>query len=127
MTVCGMGRPLTTLRRYSGSCSTVSGVPWARRRTACLVMDRPQLKLANHANYGLHVLNRGAGHDAMTEVEDVAGAAGGSAQDFFDSLLEDFHGSEKRDGVEVTLHRVGVSDRAPDFVDGLPPIEPDAF
>src|ERR1700675_4936043 len=125
MTVSGMGRPLTTLRRYSGICSTVSGVPWARRRIARLVMRNLQLELPNHAHYGLHVLNRSAGHDPMTKIEDVAGASGGGAQDFFHALLKDFHRSEKRDGVEVTLHRVGVSHGAPAFVEGLPPIETD--
>src|ERR1700731_1895137 len=120
-----MGRPLTTLRRYSGICSTVSGVPWARRRTACLGIRRLQAELANHFCDSLHVFNRRVGDDTVTKVEDVSGSAVGAAQDFLDAEFEEFNGSEECDGVEVALDGVSVAHGAPAFVEGLPPVEAD--
>jgi hypothetical protein len=46
-----------------------------------------ELELMHHADYGLHILDRRSGHDAVAEVEDVAGASVGGAQDFMNALL----------------------------------------
>ena len=123
---CGSGRPLTTLRRYSGIWSTVSGVPWARSRTACLgIRCFLEAEFADHADDGLHIFDRRAGNDAVAEVEDVAGPSTGGAQNLFDALLEKFDRGEERDGIEIALHCVTVADGAPAFVEGLPPVEAD--
>ena len=100
MTHGGMGRPLTTLRRYSGIWSTVSGVPWASRRTACLdmgcLLGLLRAEFADHAHYGLDVFDGSAGDDAVAEIEDVAGTALGGAQNVADALLERISGGAKR-------------------------------
>src|SRR5208282_4376419 len=125
MTACGTSRPLTTLRRYSGICSTVSGVPWASSRTACSGILRLQTELADHANDSLDVLDGRAGHDAVAEVEDVTGTAIGGAENLFNAKLEDFNGSKESDRVQVALHSVAVADGAPAFIKGLAPVEAD--
>src|ERR1035438_523567 len=126
MTGCGSGRPLTTLRRYSGIWSAVSGVPCARRRTACLgTGSLRQFEVAHHTDHGLDVFYRRVGNNAVAEVEDVAWTAGGGVQDFVDALFQHFRRSEEGDGIEIALHRMAVPDGAPAFVEGLPPIEAD--
>src|SRR5579862_2139670 len=120
-----MGRPLTTLRRYSGIWSAVSGVPWARRRTARSGMGRLRTEFADHAGNGLHVFDRGARHDAMPEIEDVPGATTRRAQNLFDSLVENFQRGEQRDGVEIALHGMSVAHSAPSFVERLTPVKAD--
>src|SRR6202041_2569978 len=66
-----------------------------------------------------------AGDDAVTEVEDVSGTAGGLREDFFDAGFEDCIGREEGDGIEVTLHGGGVADGAPAFVKRNAPVEAD--
>src|ERR1700691_1731087 len=123
MTACGSGRPLTTLRRYSGICSRVSGVPWASSRTACLAIHVLQPELAHHAHDGLHVFNWSGGNNAVAEVEDVAGTAVGGAKNFLHAQFQHFGRRKERDGVQVALHSVAVADGAPALVERLPPVE----
>src|SRR3954452_13104738 len=113
MTCSGSGRPLTTLRRYSGMSSTVSGVPCARRRTACLGILVLQSKLPNHTHHGLHILDRRIGDDPVAQIEDVPRPSSSSAQDLFDARLNHLDRCEERDGVEIALHCMSVTDFAP--------------
>src|SRR6266568_7190792 len=125
MTCCGIGRPLTTLRRYSGICSIVSGVPCASSSTACLAISFLQPELAHHTHHGLHVLDRRFWNNAVAEIEDVAGASGCRAQNLLHAQLEHFRRSEQSDGVKIALHRVAVTHGAPALIEGLPPVESD--
>src|ERR1700691_1942056 len=97
MTACGIGRPLTTLRRDSGICSRVSGVPWASRRTACLAIRVLQPELAHHAHDGLHVFDRRGRDDAVAKIEDVAGTSVGGAKNLFHAQFQHFERRKKRD------------------------------
>src|SRR5580658_6271270 len=67
----------------------------------------------------------GVGNDAVAEVEDVAGAAGGEREDLEDAGFEDLFGSEESDRVEVALHGGVVSDGAPAGVERDAPVEAD--
>src|SRR3569833_437254 len=125
MPCSGSGRPLSTLRRYSGMASTVSGVPWARSRTACLGILVLQPKLADHAHHGLHILYRRVWDDAVTKVEDVTRTPIGRAEDFLDSQFQHFKGREERDRIEIALHRMVVSLLAPADVERLTPVKAD--
>src|SRR5580692_4100544 len=126
MTCCGKGRPLTTLRRYSGIWSTVSGVPCARRRTAALAMSGLfETEFADHFNDGLDVFDRGVGHDAVAQIEDVARATGGGSQNRLDASFEDLEGCKECDGVKVALDGVAMAYRAPALVERLTPVEAD--
>ncbi len=69
------------------------------------------------------VFDRGAGDDAVAEVEDVAGAAGGGGEDFGDAGVEDFLRGEEGDGVEVALDGDAVVEGAPGLVEGGAPVE----
>ena len=69
------------------------------------------------------VVDGGFGDDAVAEVEDVAGAAVGEREDFFDAGFDDGFGSEEGDGVEVSLHGTGVAGGADAFVEGDAPVE----
>jgi hypothetical protein len=44
-------------------------------------------EFTHHTHDGLHIFDRRGGHDAVAEVEDVAGATARGAQDFMDALL----------------------------------------
>ena len=56
----------------------------------------------------------------MSEVEDVAGAAIGGAQNLLDAQFENFERGEESDGIEVALDSVRVSDGAPAVVQEAP-------
>ncbi len=71
----------------------------------------------------LHVFDRSAGNDAVAEIEDVAGTAGGGAQNLLDALFQNFRRRKERDGIEISLHRVAVPHGTPAFIERLPPIE----
>src|SRR5271168_420463 len=120
-----MGRPLTTLRRYSGICSIVSGVPWASRRTACLATRRLQPELAHHLHHRLHILDWRSRHDSVAEIEDVPCAPAGSTQNLPHSRLQNLMRRKQSDRVEISLHRAAVTHRAPALVERLPPVEAD--
>src|SRR5579862_8273450 len=125
MTCAGSGRPLTTLRRYSGIWSTVSGVTWASRRTARSAICALLAEFTNHTDYGLYAFDRGVGHDAVAEIEDVARAPPGGTENLFYTLFQNLDWSKESDGVEIALHRVVVSNRTPAFVERLSPVESD--
>ena len=76
--------------------------------------------MADYLEYGL---NRGVGDDAVAEVEDVAGSAGGVGEDFGDAGFEDLFGGEEGDGVEISLHGDGVVEGAPGLIEGRAPVE----
>src|SRR5208282_5310041 len=105
---CGTGLPLTTLRRYSGIWSTLSGVPCASSNTACLAMSLLdtallQAEAVHHLHHCLDVLHRRSRHDAMPQVEDVARPPASGAQYFVHTLLQNLKRRKQRDGIEVSL------------------------
>src|ERR1039458_1797816 len=61
--------------------------------------------------------DRRVGDDAVAEVEDVAGTAGGGGQDLGDAGFEDGFGGEEGDGVEVALHGDAVAEGAPGLIE----------
>ena len=84
-----------------------------------------EAEFADHAHYGLDILYRRGGDNAVAKVEDVAGATVGRAKNLFDSEFKDFKGREEGDGIEISLHRVVVARGAPAFVERLTPVEAD--
>src|SRR5580658_547771 len=125
MTCGGKGRPPTTLRRYSGIWSTVSGVPCASSRTALLTIALLELEGMYHAHHCLHIFNRSAGNDAVAEIENVAGTTARIAQNLFHAQLNNLKRREERDGIEVALHRAARTHGTPALVERLPPVEAD--
>src|SRR5438105_14162942 len=80
MTESGIGRPLVTLRMYSGICDTASGVPCARRRTAVFI-SQSYARSPRAAAFGAvcmhfldkrnYVFDRRLRQNAMAEAKDV--------------------------------------------------------
>src|SRR6185312_14750088 len=124
MTDCGSGRPLTTLRRYSGICSAVSGVPCASNRTACLAIHALQVELMHHANHRLHAFDRRARDNSVTKIKEMAGAAVRRLQNLADALFNDLKRREQSDGIEITLDGMTVTYRTPTPVQRLTPVQP---
>src|SRR5713101_10211101 len=58
----------------------------------------------DHVDQRLHVIDRRGGQDAVAEVEDVAGTAGGAAQDVGDPLADVRGLRHQHDRIEVALH-----------------------
>src|SRR5208283_5225514 len=100
-TACGNGRPLTTLRKYSGICSTVSGVPCASSKTACLATGTLQAELAHHPHHGLHVLYRRLRHNPVAQIKNVARTPVGCAQNLLHALLQHIAWRKERNRVQV--------------------------
>jgi hypothetical protein len=61
----------------------------------------------------------------MAEIEDVAGASGGEAQNFFSSRLQFLPIREQEDGIEIALHGAAMMEIAPALVERDAPIETD--
>src|SRR5213596_2852583 len=103
-----MRRPRATFWRKGRISSGFVGPPNAMRSTASIIVTRaaspPRAEggerwvgsvrqslgghFMDHVDQRLHVIDRRGGQDAMAEVEDVAGAAGGAAQDVGDPLAD---------------------------------------
>src|SRR3989442_223387 len=73
---------------------------------------------------GLERLDRGLGQDAVAEVEDVAGAAGGAPQHVARPLEQHVARPEQQRRIEVALDRA-VADVAPRPVQRDPPVDAD--
>ena len=78
---------------------------------------------ANELHYRLHIFDRSSGDDAVAEIEDVSGTACGLRENLVDALANQLRLGEESDGVEVALHRAGVVERAPAFVERHAPVE----
>ena len=74
-----------------------------------------------------HVLNRSFGKDAVTKIEDVAGAAGGLGQNVARSGFEFFPFREQKNWIQISLHCTSVLKQPPTFVEWDTPIEADDF
>src|ERR1700721_307513 len=72
-----------------------------------------------------YVVYRRFGEDAMAEIEDVAGASGGEAQNCFGSRLQFLPIREQEDGIEIALHGAAMMEIAPALVERDAPIETD--
>ena len=60
--------------------------------------------LADEIAERLYVVHRSFGKNAVAEIEDVAGASGGLAQNIFGPLFEFFPIGEEQHGIEIALH-----------------------
>src|ERR1700691_970919 len=133
-----MGRPLVTLRRYSGIWSSACGVPWASNRTAWRGASQAAIsgmgrgskhgagdcaELAHVLHHPLHIFDRSTGNNAVPEIEDVSGAAAGLGEDLAHAFAEQIFAGEKHDRVKVALHRNRVAKRGPALVQRHPPIQ----
>ena len=67
------GAAADDIPQISGICSTVSGVPCASSRTACLAICGLQAEVPHHLHDGLYILHRRAGNDSVAKIEDVPG------------------------------------------------------
>ena len=47
----------------------------------------------------------------------------GGAKDLLDAQFDNFKRRKKRDGIEISLHRVVMAHGAPAFIERLPPVE----
>src|SRR5258708_6470432 len=63
--------------------------------------------------------------DAVTEIEDVAGASGGAAEDVFRARLQFLPPGKQQHGIEVTLDSALVIEPRPAFVEREAPVESD--
>ena len=79
----------------------------------------------HHLDHGLHLLDRCVLQDAMSQVEDVTGAACGAAQDVFDASFEFGERGEEGGRVEIALHSTIVTDNLPALVERDAPVESD--
>ena len=71
------------------------------------------------------MLEIGAGQDAVSEVEHVAGASAGPAQHVDGAPQHAFGGAEQRRRVEVALDGAVGADEVPSLVEGYAPVEAD--
>ena len=67
----------------------------------CSVIARELLHPLDHLD---DIFDRGLRHDAVSEVEDVAGTSGSGGQHLLHARLQNIVGSEQRDGIEVALN-----------------------
>ncbi len=71
------------------------------------------------------IINRRLREDAVAEVEDVAGAAGGLSENFGGAAADFGAVGEKHAGVEVALHGAVEADGAPGVVEANAPVDAD--
>src|ERR1700691_1900499 len=116
----GSCRPPVTRSRYSGISSTESAVPWARSKTASAMAGlavRVRDIFADKFYDGLDVFDRRSRDDAVTEVENVAGPAGGLVENLMDTDEDEVGLGEERDGIEIALYCARVVEGAPCLIE----------
>ncbi len=79
--------------------------------------------LPDLVDYGDDVFDWGSGDDAVAEVEDVAGAASGSGEDFLYAGVDDVLRGEEGDWVEVALDGTAGACGLPAFSQRDAPVE----
>src|SRR5438045_3706368 len=133
ITGSGTGRPLVTLRRYSGISSARSGVPWASSRTAvwAFIAD-----LYSHSascstegvhlfDQGLHVLNGCFGQYAMAEIKNMSWPAVGLQQDCLCPLPHQPLISKEQHRIHVSLCSATMTKQLPSLIQRDAPIQTD--
>ena len=73
----------------------------------------------------LNVLFRRVLQDAVSDVEDVAGATSSAAQDIVDAFFHFRDGSEQRNRIQIPLHGSIVTDGLPAVIERDSPIQAD--
>ena len=73
----------------------------------------------------LHIVHRRFGQDSVAQIEDVAGAPGGEAEDFFRAPLQFLPVGKEQDGIEISLHGALVIEAGPALIEGNTPVESD--
>ena len=110
----------------AGHGTAASGFSASRRPEAEFHSRNPRRGIFLHETRQiLHVVHRGFGQDAVAEIEDVAGAAGGEAQNFFGAGFQFLPVGEEQHGVEIALHGAPVIEARPAFVERDAPVEAD--
>ena len=61
--------------------------------------------LADEIAQRFHIFHRSFGKDAVAEIEDVAGASGGLAQNIFGPRFKFLPVREQKHRIEIALHR----------------------
>src|SRR5262249_43147497 len=79
------GRPGCVVTGAASPARAEGGERWVRPGCVRPLLGR---HLVDHVDERLHVVDGRVGQDAMAEVEDVAGAAAGAAQDIGDPLAD---------------------------------------
>ena len=79
--------------------------------------------LLHKAGQVFYVLDWSFGQDAVTKVEDMAGASGGELKDVFGASLQFFPIREKQDGIEIALYGAAMVEGAPAPVEWDAPVE----
>ena len=82
-------------------------------------------ELAHIVHHALHGVDRGAGHNAVAQVEDVTGTSSGLNEDLAHALAEQVFAGEQGYGVEIALNRHGVAEGGPALIEGNSPVKPD--
>src|SRR5208282_3369148 len=79
--------------------------------------------LANEIAERFHVLHRSFWKNAVTEIEDVAGASGGLAQNVFSSRFELLPIGEEQHRIEIALHCAFETKAPPSRIERNAPVE----
>ena len=79
----------------------------------------------HEASQVLHIVDWGFGEDAVAEIEDVAGASGGAAENVFGARLQFLPVGEEQNRIEIALHGALVIEASPAFVERDAPVEAD--
>src|SRR5262249_39271968 len=111
----GPHSPLASLGRALG----------ARGEWSCVASALRGGELVYGVDQGSYVIDGGLGQDAVAQVEDVARASGGLAEDGGGAGSDLGHGGEEGGGVEVPLHRDLVPEAVPGDVEVDAPVDAD--
>src|SRR6266446_4379360 len=115
-------RPGCVVTSAASPARTEGGERWVRPGS---VLPSLGGHLVDHVDERLHVIDGRVGQDAVAEVEDVARAAAGAAQDVGNPLADVRGLRHQHDGIEVALHRDVVTDGGPRGVELDPPVQAD--
>src|SRR4051812_17270490 len=85
----------------------------------CQLGKRPSLpaEFVDGFDKGNGVFRRCLGDDAVTEVKDVAGTAGGLAEDFFGAVANFGFVGQQHEWIEIALNGFGLADGFPGVVE----------
>ncbi len=81
--------------------------------------------LVNQIDQGANMVDGSLGQDAVSEVEDMAGAAGGLLEDSSGLAVDLIAWGQEYDRIEVPLNGDAVAESFPGLVELDPPVEPD--
>src|SRR5437879_4184201 len=104
--------------------ASVAGLPYAMQRMPVEASgDMGRHPGMNGLDEQLKVGDARVGKHAVTEIEDVTGAAAGAPQHVPRALADQIGRSQEHRGVEVALDCAGVADSPPALVQRHPPVQ----